>query len=311
MLNEKPYLSFTFGRLAMTSFLMKKAAEKNAELMRSRTIEEHREAMQILADARLISPMSRFKPAFCNGVSCEWAYTDSSDDSKVILYIHGGSWAYGNLDTARPVGMFLNEVTGLRTLIAQYRLSPEHPYPAAPNDCMAVYKWLLEQGYESSNIALFGDSAGGNLCLSLIHRLIENNMPLPAAVALASPATDLSETSELYRGSPDLLFTQHEGKEQNVFDLYTNGNDVTSKFISPIYGDLEGFPPLMIHVGGDEELCVDCDVFAAKAYKAGVDVALKIYRNMYHDFSIVGITLKESRQSLKEFGAFITKHLKV
>lgn len=309
MEKQKPYLTFSHPRPGPSSFLMKKAAEKNAQIMRGRTVKEHREAMQLLADVRLISPVTRFEAAQCAGVPCEWAFQADSPADRVILYIHGGSWIYGNRKTARPVGMLLSEVTGCRVLVMEYRLAPEHPYPAATEDCSMVYRWLGENGYPAEHIALFGDSAGGNLALSLLHRLKAQGRPLPCAVGLASPVTDLTENSELSRGMPDLVYTQHEGREQDIFSLYTNGHDRSNPLLSPVFGNLAGFPPLLIHVGQDEELCADCDRFAGKAFKMGVDVSLKVWRDMYHDFTIVGRTLKESRQSLKEFGAFFKQHL--
>lgn len=291
------------------SFLFKKAAEKNAALMRELPLEEQREARERLADVRVISPGARFTQLECAGVPCLWVCQDPSPADKAILYIHGGSWAFGTLRTARPVGLLLSALTGYRVLICQYRLAPEHPYPAAAHDCSMVYRWLLDNGYPPEHVGIFGDSAGGNLTLSLLHRLIAQGRPLPAAVGLASPVTDMTEDSALARDTPDLLYTQYQGREQDVLSLYCGERHRADPLISPVYGDLSGFPPMLIHVGQDEPLCVDCDLFAQKAHDAGVDVALKIWREMYHDFTIVGNTLKESRRSLAEFAAFFERHM--
>lgn len=309
MQSDRPYLTFSHPTPGPASFLMKKAAEKNADLMRSLTVTEHREAIELLAGARLIAPGGRYATAEEFVVPCEWVFGAESPADKVILYLHGGSWAWGSLRTARPVGAMLSAVSGYRVLVAEYRLAPENPFPAGADDCAGIYRRLLELGYPPQGIALFGDSAGGNLSLSLLHRLGALGLPLPAAVGLASPATDMSESSELFRRMPDLLYTHWQGVEQDAFSLYCGDNDRRNPLISPCYGDLTGLPPMLIHVGQDEELCIDCDLFAAKAHQAGVDVALKIWRGMYHDFTIVGVTLKESRRSLKEFGAFFKQHL--
>lgn len=309
MEKQKPYLTFSFPPPGARSLLFKKGAEKNAEIMRQKTVEEHREAQTALADMRLLPPGTRSEPEECDGVSCEWVLREGCPEDKLICYIHGGSWAFGNLKTSRPVAALLGEITGCGVLVVDYRLAPEHPFPAASDDCVAVYRWLLRRGLLPQNMAFFGDSAGGNLTLSLFHRLKMEGLPLPAAAGLASPATDMSETSALIRRMPDLLFTQHEGREQDVFSLYCGDHDRKAPLISPIYGDLTGFPPLLIHVGSDEELCIDCDLFASACHTAGVDVALKIWRDMFHDFSVVGVTLKESRESLKEFADFFREKL--
>lgn len=305
----KPYLRFSHPALGPTSFLFKRAAERNGELLRERTLEEHREAIQLLADVRMIVPGTRVRPADCSLVPCEWVTLADSPPDKAILYIHGGSWIYGNLNSARAVGKMLCAHSGYRVLVMEYRLAPEHPYPAATEDCSVVYRWLGENGFPAENLALFGDSAGGNLSLSLMHRLKAEGRPLPRAIGLASPAADLTGNGALAKALPDLLFTQYLGRECNALDLYCRDADRASPLLSPLLGDLTGFPPLLIHVGQDEDLCVECDILAAKAYNAGVDVSLKIWRGMYHDFTTVGATLKESRKSLEEFGAFFRKHL--
>lgn len=309
MNKAKPYLTFSHPYPGPTSFLFKKAAEKNAELLRTRTIQEHREALERLADVRMIIPGTRARPTECAGIPCEWISLADSPEDKVVLYLHGGSWVYGNLHTAQAVGRMLCANSGYRVLVVEYRLAPEHPYPAGPDDCSAVYRWLGENGFPAENIAIFGDSAGGNLTLSLLHRLVAEGRPLPQAVGLASPASDLTDRGMLLKGAPDLLFTQYQGEERHVLDLYCGGADRASPLLSPYYGNLAPFPPMLIHVGQDEDLCLDCDLLAQKAFEAGVDVSLKIWRGMYHDFTTVGATLKESRKSLAELGAFFKMHL--
>lgn len=306
---QKKYLSFSHPLPGPVGLLFKKAAEKNAEVMRGLTIEEHRDALERLADVRMISPRMRYRPVYYAGVSCEWIYHMHDPGDHVILYIHGGSWAFGTLHTARPVGMQLNQLTGCRVLVVDYRLSPEFPFPAGLDDCSAVYADLCAHGFSADRITIFGDSAGGNLALALVHRLRQEGKAVPAALGLASPVTDLTQRSMLSQKLPDLLFTQYEGREQDIFSLYCGEQDRSNPLISPVYGDLTGFPPMLIHVGQDEELCIDCAIFAQKAEQSGVEIALKIWRQMYHDFTIVGTTLKESRKSLGEFADFFRRYL--
>lgn len=308
---RKPYLSFSYPFPGAASFLWKKAAEKNAGAMRELAVERRRQAMNRLADVRPNerAPGLNHRQILCGGVPCEWIDRPENPPGKVIVYLHGGSWCFGNLHTARAVGYMLSEASGYRVLTVEYRLAPEHPFPAGLADCAAVYERLLEEGFQPDGIALFGDSAGGNLALALLHRLQAEGKPLPAAVGLASPATDLSSSGILAKESPDQLYIQFHGMEQGILDLYCGEEDREHPLLSPRFGELGGFPPMLIHVGQDESLCLDCDRFAQKAYQSGVDVSLKIWRGMYHDFTIVGRALKESRRSLSEFGLFFQKHL--
>lgn len=307
----KPYLSFSAPGASRASVLFKAASVKNAQVMREKTVEEHREANLALADVRIIPPGMQFEQVKASGVPCEWAFRADSAADKVILYIHGGSWSYGSLKTAKAVAVLLCEATGCRVLTAEYRLSPEWPYPAAIEDCSVVYRWLCDNGYRGENIAVFGDSAGGNLTLALMHRLKAQGRPMPCALGLASPAPDLRESSAICRGQIDQMYSVYQGREQNLLDIYIGDNNRENPMISPMCGDLAGFPPTLIHVGQDEALYLDCDLFAQKAYEAGVEVSLEIWREMFHDFSIVGNTLKESRLSIKEFGEFFQRHLRV
>lgn len=310
-LKTKSYLSFSPPGPSRSSMLFKAAAAKNAQVMRAKTVEEHREANQALADVRIIPPSMQFEAAAVTGIPCEWAYRAEDAADRVILYIHGGSWSFGNLKTSKAVAVLLCEAVGCRVLSVEYGLSPEHPYPAAADECSVVYRWLCESGYAAENIAIFGDSAGGNLTLSLLHRLKAQGRGMPCAVGLASPAPDLRVDSAMCRGQIDQMYSIYQGEERNLLEMYVGGGDRESPLISPVCGDLAGFPPLLVHVGGDEDLCLDCDLFAQKAHEAGVDISLKIWREMFHDFTIVGNTLKESRQSMKEFGEFFRRWLRL
>lgn len=308
MSNEKPYLTFSPPAPRPPAHLFKRGAERKAARMRERTIAAHREMMDRLADVRILALGSRFSPFDCGGVPCEWIYRDNQPVDRCILYIHGGSWVYGNLHTARPVGLLLNARTDLPVLVMQYRLAPEHPFPAALHDCATVYRYLLRRSGVAVP-AIFGDSAGGNLTLALMHLLRSHGLPLPAALGLASPAPDLTENAALMRQKPDQLYARHNGQEVDTLSLYCKEGNREDPLLSPIYGRLDDLPPTLIHTGQDEVLYLDCDAFAQKAYNAGVDIQLKIWRDMFHDFTIVGNTLKESRQSLDEFAAFFCQHL--
>lgn len=309
MENQAPYLTFSRRKPGALSLMFKRAAELNAARMREKTIPERRELPEALAAVRPSPPGAAVEAQTCGGVPCEWIYTKKAPQGKVILYLHGGGWTFGNLKTARPAGLFLAEASGYRVLSVEYRLAPEHPFPAGLDDCAAVFDWLLENGFTEENIALFGDSAGGNLSLCLTCRLLEQGRRAPCAIGLASPVTDMTERSRLVRSRDDLIYVMYQNEETDIFELYANGSDRRNPLLSPVFSDLQGFPPMLIHVGGDEALALDCVAFSKKVYRQDVPVILKVYKGMFHDFSIVGRTLAESRQSVREFARFFAKIL--
>lgn len=303
---EKSHILYTTGKPGAKSILFKKAAQKNAEIMRALTVRGQRELRRKFSDIRPIPPNTRTKLEVVGGVPCEWVTRGDSRTDKIIVYLHGGCWSYGDLDTSRSVGVLLSELSERSVLVVEYRLAPEFPFPAALTDCKKVYNALLGYGYKPQNIAFFGDSAGGNLALCLMHVLLSDNTPLPAALALASPVTNTAEDSNLLKRAPDLLFAHlASGGEIDIVTQYAGRNDRTMPALSPVYGELSAFPPMLIHVGEDEPLCVDNIAFADRAAAQGAQVICKIWKEMYHDFTIVGITLKESRLSLRELVDFI------
>ncbi|MDL2234333.1 alpha/beta hydrolase [Ruminococcaceae bacterium OttesenSCG-928-L11] len=308
-------MTYVENPLRPTSFLMKRVAEKNATLMRGLPIAEQREAKSALADIRMIMPWTDAVEVECSGVPCLWVYRrDACPADRVILYLHGGSWIFGDRKTAKAFGVMLAEMTGYRVLVAEYRLAPEHPYPAGLDDSFAVYNWLLDSGFSPDTIALFGDSAGGNLCLCLTNRLRRLGMPTPACIGLASPVTDARKSAAIVSSGIDLIHTVHNGKEWDIFSLYLHREgqeepDRSHPEISPIVANLAGFPPILVHSGEDEAITADNIAFVEKAYAQGVNAHIKIYGGMFHDFTIVGRTLAESRWSVREMASFFRGHL--
>lgn len=308
MEREAPYIIFS-DKPGPASLAFKVAAERNSEQMRAKTPDERRGILLLRSELRPTLPDMHIEPVDFDGIPCEWIYRHDADDSRVILYIHGGGWMTGDLTTARMPGMLLAETVPCKVLVAQYRLSPENPFPAGFDDCLKVLDILLETGFSEDRIALFGDSAGGNLSLALLNLLKEKGRKLPNCVGLASPVPDITLESELIKSRDNLIYLKYENSESDICTLYARENDRENPLLSPVFGDLTGLPPILIHAGGDEPLSLDCVAYAKKAYEAGVDVTLKIYREMFHDFTIVGVALKESRDSIKDFAEFYNRHL--
>jgi monoterpene epsilon-lactone hydrolase len=194
-------------------------------------------------------------------------------------------------------------------LAPNYRLAPENPYPAAIEDVKVVYNWLLEQGFKSQHIAIAGDSAGGNLAVAALLAIREAGMPLPAAAILLSPWTDftLSGESVKTRAEVDPMIRLDAADEQ--FAAYVGNADRADPTISPIFADLRGLPPLLIHVGNDEVLLDDSVRLAERAQAAGVEVELKVWDGMWHVFQTLAVMLPEARDSIDELGEFVKVHI--
>ena len=198
---------------------------------------------------------------------------------------------------------------GQKSLIINYRLAPEHPYPAALEDANAAYLWLLEQGYKASQIILAGDSAGGGLVLAALVSLRDHHKSLPAGAVCISPWTDLALTGQSYQSKAGADCMLKLARIDNCAGLYAGDHDRKNPLISPLYADLHGLPPLLIQVGSDELLLDDAVQFAAKVKDAGGDVTLEIWNRMFHVFQIVPI-LPESKKALASIKRFILDTLK-
>jgi acetyl esterase/lipase len=245
--------------------------------------------------------------AQAGSVPAEWAVPSGAPSDRVVLYIHGGAWFMCSPGTHRGLVSTLAYHSRSRALSIDYRLAPEHPFPAALDDCLEAYRWLLHSGIAPEKIVVAGDSAGGNLTLALLVALREAGDPLPAGAACLSPATDLAGTGESNRTKakvdPILGSTNKGGF--NIIPGYIGDTDRRHPLVSPLYADLHGLPPILIHVGEDEVLLDDATRFVERARTAGVDANLVIWPGMWHVFQIFTPGLPEARQSLKQIGAFI------
>ncbi|MDR2908530.1 MAG: alpha/beta hydrolase [Oscillospiraceae bacterium] len=297
-------ISFSEEPPSASSLALKRGALRRHERLGAMPLSGQREELQRLHKAALLPPGTNAGSVLARGVPCEWLQKDGASYKKAVLYIHGGGWVLGDLSVARHAGSLLAASFGRRVLTVGYRLAPEHPFPAGLNDCRDAYLWLLENGYSPRDIALAGDSAGGNLALCLLALLLETQTPLPSAAVLFSPVTDLGEGSELRKNPIPLCHTIYKGERRSVFELYTD-LDPQNPLISPVAGNLSEYPPILIHVGSDEPLAADCAAFAEKSFLLGGRARCKIWNDMFHDFSIFGPALKESRESLAEAAEFL------
>ena len=223
--------------------------------------------------------MSRnFKPAAdasfervdADGVAAEWVSTEAGKQLPVILFFHGGGYCIGSAETHRDLVSRLCTAAGARALSVDYRLAPEHPFPAAVDDGVAAYRWLIRQGVPASSIVIAGDSAGGGLALATLLALEEAGDELPAGGVCMSPVTDHTKSGELMRTKVDLDPMVHPTSSTANSNRYLGGADARTPLASPLYADLKGLPPLLILVGTSEVLLDDSTRFAERAKAAGV-----------------------------------------
>jgi acetyl esterase/lipase len=224
----------------------------------------------------------------CDQVPCEWLDVPGSRPDRVILYLHGGAFAFRlpRLQTAMVARWC--RALGARALMPRYRLAPEHPFPAGPDDCLAAYRWLLEHCGDPRRIVIAGDSAGGNLTLVTLQRARDAGLPLPAAAVCLSPAVDfsLSGRSAVVNEDADPIFT---AKLLRWFgELYLTEPDLfANPLVSPLIGDFSDLPPLLFQVGTKEMLLDDSTRAAAKAHASGVTVQLDVFDRMPHVFQAI------------------------
>ena len=230
--------------------------------------------------------------------------------TRVILQLHGGGYIGPLKNIYRTYAVHYSKISyGADVLSVDYRLAPEHPYPAALEDAVSSYKWLMEEkNYSPSQIVIAGDSAGGGLTLALCLYLKDHNMPLPAGLILMSPWTDLTCSGESYTENREVDPVFGNSGENMIFhSTYIGENDPKNPYISPAYGDLTGFPPMLIQVGSYEILESDSKIIAEHAKKAHVKHRLSIYEGMFHEFQMALNLMPESKEAWKEMKEFMVK----
>lgn len=236
------------------------------------------------------------------GLSAEWIRPSGSAGDRAMLYFHGGGYVMGSSRSHRGVVAKFVAGSGIGALLFDYRLAPEHPFPAALEDSLTAYRWLLEQGFPPERIVFAGDSAGAGLCLAALLAIRDDALPLPAAAALLSPWTDLKCTGGSYARRDPLA---PDGSWQVYSAYYAGDNDPALPLISPLYGDLAGLPPLLIYVGEDETMLDDSVRFAEKARAAGVEVTLHVGQGMVHCYPALSPLFPEARAAMEDICAFL------
>ncbi|WP_253394590.1 alpha/beta hydrolase [Methylorubrum extorquens] len=270
---------------------------------------ERRARVDALAADYALPPDVRVEPIDAHGVPAEWTSTPAANGERVILFLHGGGYVSGSLKSHRHMVAQAGREALARTLALGYRLAPEHPFPAALDDALTGYRFLLASGIAPARIALAGESAGGGLALATALSLREAGLSLPGCLWLSSPWVDLALTgaSMESKAAVDPLLSRTYLSE--LASLYLNGADALGPLVSPINADLAGLPPMLIQVGSAETLLDDSIRLAAAAGAADVSVRLAIWPHMIHAWHLFYQEVADGRRSLTEAGAFIRAHL--
>ena len=224
----------------------------------------------------------------------------------VVLHLHGGGYVGAMRKHYKQMAGLYSEVGGGATVITvDYRVAPEHTFPAALEDALAAYEWILDQGYSHDQIILAGDSAGGGLAMALVHALKASWRKLPAGIVAMSPWTDVTCSGNSYKDNFEIDPVFGNERSELVFENpYVGDADPRDPRISPLFGDFYGFPPMLIQVGTDEMLLSDSISVAEKAKSAGVKVRLSVYNGMFHVFQMAGTIMDESKQAWAEVKRF-------
>jgi monoterpene epsilon-lactone hydrolase len=292
--------------LSIQSYFIKKAIRVSAKKAVGKDMEEKRRMLEKVAIKLAKLPKDcKVEPLHIEGLYAEWISTDKSMHDKVILYLHGGAYEFCSANTHRPLAAGIANAAGVKALLVEYRLAPEHPFPAAIEDAVTAYRWLLNQGYKSKDIIFAGDSSGGGLSIATTLVLRDQNEPLPAAVICLSPWVDLTSSGESYaRNSRVDPYLNLEGVRESA-QLYVGDEPLDHPLISPVFADLMGLPPMFIQVGSLEILQSDAEMLALQTRKAGGKVTIKVWPGMWHVWQLSGNKLPEAKKAINEIGDFV------
>lgn len=269
------------------------------------TVRAGQDKLGLLMAGRLRSKLTYAPVVFRHFVG-EWIVPAAPSRDGVILYLHGGGYVAGDLEYARGFGSVLAVKNNVRVFCAAYRLAPEHPFPAALEDALAAYQLLLDTGYEGRQIMLCGESAGGGLIYSLAVRLKELGMPLPGGLIAISPWSDLTASGKSYQKNREKDPTMQEARLRFYAECYTD--EPANPLVSPLFADLNGMPPSLIFVGGDEIMLDDAALLHQKLLDVGCESLLTVTPDMWHGYILYGVS--EAKRDLETIRHFLYEHLR-
>ncbi len=239
------------------------------------------------------------------GRAAEWVRAPGCQAGKAILYLHGGGYVMGSINTHRSMVGEISRASQAAALLLDYRLAPEDPFPAAVEDGVAAYRWLLDQGFKPQNLSISGDSAGGGLVMAVLVSARDQGLPMPASAVPISPWADMTCTNDSYKTRAEADPMVAPGGINKMAAKYLNGADAKHPYASPNFASLKELPPLLIHVGRDEVLLDDSIKLDAKAKADGVRSTLEIWDDMIHVWHAFHPMLPEGKQAIVRVGEFM------
>ena len=272
------------------------------------TVEQTRAGFEAMAAMFPVEPDVKCEPISAGGVKSEWVTAPGADPGRAILYLHGGGYVIGSINTHRSLAGRLSRAAKARVLVVDYRLAPEHPHPAAVDDAVAAYRWMLAQGLKPNRIAVSGDSAGGGLTIATLVAIRDAKLPVPAAGAPISPWVDMEGIGDSMTSKAAADPIVQKAGLLGMAKAYLGGKDPRTPLAAPLYADLSGLPPLLIQVGTAETLLDDASRLAERARKAGVKVTYEPWENMIHVWHLFAPMLDEGKQAIERIGEFVRQN---
>jgi acetyl esterase/lipase len=275
-------------------------------------LEAQRRSTGAIVHALPPSPLleeTTFERVEAGGVAGEWSKRGDANGGPVVLYFHGGGYGLGSVDTHRDLVARVCKASRATALSLEYRLAPEHRFPAQLHDATNGYRWLLEQGIAPERIVLVGDSAGGGLVLSALVRLRDSGTPLPAAGVCMSPWVDLEALGASVDENEPYDYISRRALEQ-YRKRFVGDADPRNPLAAPLYADLRGLPPLLIQVGSAETLLDDSMRIAERARHADVDVTLHVWEDMIHVWQLFAFIAPQATAAIDEIGSFVREHVR-
>lgn len=285
--------------------VIRRALEANP---RPAGLSERRQRLDALGNQYPLPADVKVEKEEANGVAAEWTAAPDADPAKVILYLHGGGYTAGPLDSHRHLVAQAGREAHARALSLGYRLAPENPFPAAVEDAVAGYRFLLARGFSPSRIAVAGDSAGGGLTVVLLASLRDAGLPLPASAWCISPWVDLEGTGASMTAKAAIDPMVQQAYLAELARAYLSGANPRTPLAAPLYADLRGLPPMLIQVGSAETLLDDAVRLAGAAGAADVRVRLEVWPDMIHVWHLFYPQVAAGRRALAEAGAFMRSH---
>jgi len=273
------------------------------------TIEQARAGLEALSE--IVKPAAdvQCEPVDVDGVPGEWVAASNADPERIVYYLHGGGYTIGSIKSHRELVSRVSRAAAARALLVEYRLAPEHRFPAAVEDALSGYRWLISNGADPARMVIAGDSAGGGLTVATLVALRDAGDPLPAAGVCISPWLDMEAKGESMKTRAERdPWIDPEHIKLGAETYLGEGGDPRNPLANPLHADLTGLPPLLVQVGDSEVLLDDSTRLAERTKAAGVDVTLEVWDEMVHVFQAFAFMLPEGQQAIDRIGEFIREH---